>query len=63
MNALKDLLTKIKAFDTNYIHLPDDPRTLLHITSEKVCVLEISGGDYWHFGLHKIIKILVLLIF
>lgn len=54
-SALKDLLNILKQ-QLPIGKLPFDPRTLLKTPREKICNLIYSdNGNYWHYGLKKVL--------
>lgn len=54
--ALRELLNLLKFNDVNKEMLPKDPRTLLKKDNKKIETLEVSGGQYWHFGIAEILN-------
>jgi len=57
----KPLKKLIKLLNNYYdADLPEDPRTLLHTPALKIAVRSCPPGLYWHYGLEKGLRSLVL---
>lgn len=55
-HAMKPLLQRLNQLDSK---IPTDPRRLLSTPRNKKPISSIEGGQYWHQGIGKMIKILV----